>query len=56
MLKNKSGELIPLEWEDVLEGVSQALRGVKGNQVGAIVGGLVDAEVQLDIFDFRYHY
>ncbi|CAG7677727.1 unnamed protein product, partial [Allacma fusca] len=44
MLKNKAGDLIPLEWEDVLVGVTQALKSVRGGQVGAIVGGLADAE------------
>lgn len=45
MLKNKNGELQEVEWEDALVGVAQALGSVKGNQVGAIVGGLADAEV-----------
>ncbi len=44
-MKNKSGELEQVEWEDALVRVAQALRSGKGNQVGAIVGGLVDAEV-----------
>lgn len=45
MMKNSKGELIPLEWEDVLVGVAQALQDVRGDQVGAIVGGMADAEV-----------
>jgi NADH dehydrogenase (ubiquinone) Fe-S protein 1 len=44
-MKNKAGELVPVEWEDVLVGVAQALKSVQGNEIGAIAGGLVDAEV-----------
>ncbi|ODN00169.1 NADH-ubiquinone oxidoreductase 75 kDa subunit, mitochondrial [Orchesella cincta] len=44
MLKNKNGELTPVEWEDALVGVGQALKSAKGNQVAAIAGGLADAE------------
>jgi len=45
MMKNEHGELAPCEWEDALVAVSQVLSSVKGDEVGAIVGGLVDAEV-----------
>jgi len=45
LLKNAEGELAPVEWEDALVRVAQALKSAKGNQVGAIVGGQVDAEV-----------
>jgi NADH dehydrogenase (ubiquinone) Fe-S protein 1 len=45
LMKNKAGELVPVEWEDVLVGVAQALKSVQGNEIGAIAGGLVDAEV-----------
>lgn len=45
MVKNRNGQLEQVDWEDALVRVAQALRSGKGNQVGAIVGGLVDAEV-----------
>jgi NADH dehydrogenase (ubiquinone) Fe-S protein 1 len=45
LIKNSSGELAPAEWEDALVRVAQALKSGKGKEVGAIVGGQVDAEV-----------
>lgn len=45
LLKNSSGQLEQVEWEDALVRVAQALRSGKGNQVAALAGGLVDAEV-----------
>lgn len=33
-----------MEWEDALVSVAQVLKSAKANQVGAIVGGMVDAE------------
>jgi len=44
MMKNPQGELVNVEWEDVLVGVAKALKSVQGHEIGAIVGGLVDAE------------
>ena len=52
LMKNKDGELVPVEWEDILVGVAQALKSVKGNEIGAIVGGLVDAEVFFQIISW----
>lgn len=46
MMKNAAGELVTVEWEDVLVGVAQALQSVQGHEIGAIVGGLVDVEVR----------
>jgi hypothetical protein len=44
MLKNASGELVAVEWEDALIAVSNAIKAA-GQDVAAIAGGLVDAEV-----------
>jgi hypothetical protein len=44
MLKNASGELIAVEWEDALIAVSKAIKAA-GRDIAAIAGGLVDAEV-----------
>jgi hypothetical protein len=44
MLKNASGELVAVEWEDALIAVSKAIKAA-GRDIGAVVGGLVDAEV-----------
>jgi hypothetical protein len=44
MLKNASGELIAVEWEDALIAVSKTIKAA-GRDIGAVVGGLVDAEV-----------
>ncbi|XP_040913040.1 NADH-ubiquinone oxidoreductase 75 kDa subunit, mitochondrial-like [Toxotes jaculatrix] len=51
MVKNESGQLIPTTWEDVLTRVAGALQGVKGNDVAAVVGGLVDAEALISLKD-----
>nr|XP_033474257.1 NADH-ubiquinone oxidoreductase 75 kDa subunit, mitochondrial isoform X3 [Epinephelus lanceolatus] len=51
MVKNESGQLVPTSWEDVLTRVAGALQGVKGNDVAAVVGGLVDAEALISLKD-----
>uniref|UniRef100_A0A3Q1JZ15 NADH-ubiquinone oxidoreductase 75 kDa subunit, mitochondrial n=1 Tax=Anabas testudineus TaxID=64144 RepID=A0A3Q1JZ15_ANATE len=51
MVKNESGQLIPTTWEDVLTRVAGVLQGVKGNDVAAVVGGLVDAEALISLKD-----
>ncbi|XP_041806252.1 NADH-ubiquinone oxidoreductase 75 kDa subunit, mitochondrial isoform X1 [Chelmon rostratus] len=51
MVKNESGQLVPTTWEDVLTRVAGALQGVEGNDVAAVVGGLVDAEALISLKD-----
>ncbi|KAK5861042.1 hypothetical protein PBY51_022468 [Eleginops maclovinus] len=51
MVKNESGQLVPATWEDVLTQAAGALQGVQGNEVAAIVGGLVDAEALISLKD-----
>ncbi|XP_060910498.1 NADH-ubiquinone oxidoreductase 75 kDa subunit, mitochondrial-like [Labrus mixtus] len=51
MVKNESEQLVPTTWEDVLTRVAGALQGVEGNEVAAVVGGLVDAEALISLKD-----
>ncbi|XP_038576484.1 NADH-ubiquinone oxidoreductase 75 kDa subunit, mitochondrial isoform X2 [Micropterus salmoides] len=51
MVKNESGQLVPTSWEDVLTRAAGALQGVEGNDVAAVVGGLVDAEALISLKD-----
>ncbi|XP_026151160.1 NADH-ubiquinone oxidoreductase 75 kDa subunit, mitochondrial isoform X2 [Mastacembelus armatus] len=51
MVKNESGQLVPTTWEDALTRVAGILQGVKGNDVAAVVGGLVDAEALISLKD-----
>ncbi|KAG7227618.1 hypothetical protein INR49_005433 [Caranx melampygus] len=51
MVKNESGQFVPTTWEDALTRVAGALQGVKGNDVAAVVGGLVDAEALISLKD-----
>uniref|UniRef100_A0A672I9H5 NADH-ubiquinone oxidoreductase 75 kDa subunit, mitochondrial n=1 Tax=Salarias fasciatus TaxID=181472 RepID=A0A672I9H5_SALFA len=55
MVKNEDGQLVPTTWEDVLTRVAGALQGVKGNDVAAVVGGLVDAEALISLKDLLNH-
>ncbi|XP_049855933.1 NADH-ubiquinone oxidoreductase 75 kDa subunit, mitochondrial isoform X1 [Schistocerca gregaria] len=50
MLKNASGELIAVEWEDALISASKAIKAA-GSSVAAIAGGLVDAEALVALKD-----
>uniref|UniRef100_A0A8C4GNS2 NADH-ubiquinone oxidoreductase 75 kDa subunit, mitochondrial n=1 Tax=Dicentrarchus labrax TaxID=13489 RepID=A0A8C4GNS2_DICLA len=51
MVKNDSGQLVPTTWEDALTRVAGTLQGVEGNDVAAVVGGLVDAEALISLKD-----
>ncbi|XP_047457213.1 NADH-ubiquinone oxidoreductase 75 kDa subunit, mitochondrial-like [Mugil cephalus] len=51
LVKNDSGQLVPTSWEDVLTRAAGALQGVKGDEVAAVVGGLVDAEALIALKD-----
>ncbi|TMS06551.1 NADH-ubiquinone oxidoreductase 75 kDa subunit, mitochondrial [Larimichthys crocea] len=51
MVKNESGQLVPTTWEDALTRAAGALQGVEGNDVAAVVGGLVDAEALVSLKD-----
>ena len=49
LLKNASGELVSVEWEDALIAVAKALKAAPANKVAGLVGALADAEVRLYI-------
>ncbi|KAM9380313.1 NADH-ubiquinone oxidoreductase 75 kDa subunit, mitochondrial isoform 1-T2 [Phaethornis superciliosus] len=51
MIKNEKGLFVHASWEDVLARVAGVLHAVKGNEVAAIVGGLVDAEALIALKD-----
>lgn len=51
MVKSESGQLVPTTWEDALTRVAGALQGAEGNDVAAVVGGLVDAEALISLKD-----
>lgn len=48
MLKNSSGELVPVDWESALITVCKSLKNA-GDSVAAIAGGLADAEVKFSV-------
>lgn len=45
MLKGKDGNLAPVSWEDALVSVAKMLDSTPSDQIAAVAGGLVDAEV-----------
>jgi NADH dehydrogenase (ubiquinone) Fe-S protein 1 len=45
MVRDSSGKLVMVEWEDALVAVARALQSAKGEELAAIVGGFADAEV-----------
>ncbi|MED6270221.1 NADH dehydrogenase Fe-S protein subunit 1 ndufs1 [Characodon lateralis] len=51
LVKNESGDLVPTSWEDVLTRVAGVLQSVKGSNIAAVVGGLVDAESLVSLKD-----
>ncbi|XP_077979343.1 NADH-ubiquinone oxidoreductase 75 kDa subunit, mitochondrial-like [Glandiceps talaboti] len=51
MVKNNQGLLEPCTWEDALVSVADAMSKVNANEVGAIAGGLVDAEALVALKD-----
>ncbi|XP_075209806.1 NADH dehydrogenase (ubiquinone) 75 kDa subunit [Lycorma delicatula] len=51
MLKNSSGELVPVDWEDALIAAAKAIRNAK-SEVAAIAGGMADAEALVALKDF----
>ncbi|XP_074884343.1 NADH-ubiquinone oxidoreductase 75 kDa subunit, mitochondrial isoform X2 [Buteo buteo] len=51
MIKNEKGLFVYASWEDVLTRVAGVLQAVKGKEVAAIVGGLVDAEALIALKD-----
>uniref|UniRef100_A0AAR2ILP3 NADH-ubiquinone oxidoreductase 75 kDa subunit, mitochondrial n=1 Tax=Pygocentrus nattereri TaxID=42514 RepID=A0AAR2ILP3_PYGNA len=51
MVKDASGQLVPTNWEDALMRIAAMLQGVKGSEIAAIAGGMVDAESLIALKD-----
>ena len=45
MIKGSDGNLAPASWEDALVTVAKILDSTPSDQIAAVAGGLVDAEV-----------
>ena len=45
MIKGSDGNLVPASWEDALVTVAKMLDSTPSDQIAAVAGGLVDAEV-----------
>ena len=45
MIKGSDGNLAPASWEDALVTVAKMLDSTPSDQIAAVAGGLVDAEV-----------
>ncbi|CAG0921577.1 unnamed protein product [Notodromas monacha] len=50
MVKDKTGELVPVEWEDALMVAAKALKQAN-NKVAAVAGGFADAEALIAVKD-----
>ncbi|GAB1603379.1 NADH-ubiquinone oxidoreductase 75 kDa subunit, mitochondrial-like, partial [Argonauta hians] len=51
-VKNSSGVLVPTDWENAFLAAAEKLSGVTHDQIGAVVGGMVDAESLIVLKDF----
>ena len=51
LVKNDQGNLIPSSWEEALIAVAQKMGSVKGDEMAAVAGGLVDAEALVAMKD-----
>lgn len=52
----KAGKLTPVSWDEVLKFLAKNMSSLKGNQIGAIIGGMVDAESILILKDIMNHF
>ncbi|PVD29704.1 hypothetical protein C0Q70_08960 [Pomacea canaliculata] len=43
-VKNEKGELVATDWENAFFTINNKLKGIDGDQIAAVAGGLVDAE------------
>ena len=46
-VKDNTGELRPCSWEEAIVTVAKVMDSTPGDKIGAVVGGMADAEVQL---------
>lgn len=56
MIKDDKGNLTSCSWEEALLSVAQNIYSVKGDEMAAVVGGLVDAEALVALKDFLNGY
>ena len=49
-VKDNTGELRPCSWEEAVVTVAKVMDSTPGDKIGALVGGMADAEVQ---FEYR---
>lgn len=52
MVRDSTGKLVSVEWEDALIPVARAIHSASGDEIAAIVGGFADAEVNI-FYSFR---
>lgn len=52
----KAGKLTPVSWEEALKFLSKAMLKLEGHQIGAVVGGMADAESILVLQDIMKNY
>lgn len=52
----KAGKLVPVSWDEALRVLSRHMSGLKGKEIGAVVGGMSDAESILILKDIMSHY
>ena len=46
-MKDNTGELRPCSWEEAIVTVAKVMDSTPGDKIGAVVGGMADAEVML---------
>ena len=51
-VKDNTGELRPCSWEEAIVTVAKVMDSTPGDKIGAVVGGMADAEVTLPMFEF----
>ena len=47
-VKDNTGELRPCSWEEAIVTVAKVMDSTPGDKIGAVVGGMADAEVKLE--------
>jgi NADH dehydrogenase (ubiquinone) Fe-S protein 1 len=52
MIRNKSGNLVPVEWLEAFNFIKKNLKGVSPNEIVGIVGNLVDVETMFTLKNF----
>lgn len=51
MVRDDSGKLVSVEWEDALIPVAKAIQATEGHEIAAIAGGFADAESLMALKD-----